>query len=313
MRGTALALNATDVFYGTWEEQRVDSTIQLFFAIRTVAKTGGPSRLVAYSPDVVVAIAANDHWVYWTTSSGGPNTGLYRAPAGGGATELVIPGFHFSQIAIDDEAAYVAHFPYVVGEGTGSGTVYAVAHTDATPVAIQTGVTMWGWQSGLAADSSHVYYVDDPPPANSDGTHDSAYVKRVAKRGGVAETVFTCVDEWPCGWFSLALDDRNLYLRDRAGELYARSKDGRTAAALTSPMLGQDLDVSGGVMCWNVPWSGPRSDPNPYPVPGIRCGNTDGTGVHEIDTGVVYGWSGPRVDDRYVYYVRGSSLVRHQR
>ena len=69
------------------------------------------------------------------------------------------------------------------------------------------------------------------------------------------------------------------------------------------------MDVNASVVWWNVDWD-PFKNPDPSPMPGILRAGADGSGVQYVDTDKLAGWTSPRVDDRFLFYVRGTAVVR---
>jgi len=277
-----------------------------------VPKDGGALRVVAESPEFVSNIRANDDYVYWTVDEGGPTDGVYRAPAAGGATELVFRGYHFSELALDDRNVYFAHFP---GNGSKAASVYAVPVSGGAPVLLQDGINIWGWQSGLAIDDTDVYFVDDAPPRKLDGTDQRMYIKRVPKTGGPATAVLTCIDETACSGFTVRVDARNFYYRDRMGAIHSHSKAGGTAVvigAVPNQMTGTDFDVSDGVVYWSNDTWNPRWNPQPSPPAGILRANGDATAAEYVDAAAT-SFGTLRADYQYLYYFRGTDLVRHRK
>jgi Divergent InlB B-repeat domain len=291
--GTTIALNSNDVFYGSQQPGSPDPT-QSYPVVRAVPKTGGTARIVAVSPAPVASIRANDSFVYWTTLAA--NAGLYRAPVAGGSTQVVFAGRHLSDLAMDDTNVYFGHFPQ---DGARDGVVYSVALAGGSPFALASGVVPW---DGIAVDATDVYFAD------VDVAHIS--LKRVAKTGGDATTVLTISSDTGYGFPSIRVDSDNIYYRTAQGGVYEfAKKSGSTLTITDSGGTGTDLDVNASVVWWNVDWD-PFKNPNPSRMPGILRAGADGSSVQYVDTEKLPGWTSPRIDDRYLFYIRSTSVVR---
>lgn len=307
--GSALALTSTEVFYATVDQPELPASTRAEYPILAVSKAGGPPRRVSVGAEYPVALAANEQFVYWATSaSSGPVAKLYRAPASGGAAEVVFSGLFLSDLAVDDRNIYFESFP---GTGAGTGAVYVLPHTSRSPLVLHDGLTMWGWRTGFAIDDEFVYFVDDPPPANLDGTGDRAFILRVPKSGGAAEVVVDCASDRACGWFAIRADRERLYFLDAASDVWAQRKTDGERTKITTLGKHTDFDVNGSSVYATIDWWNARWNPDPWPRPGLT--RADGTGEVYLDSSVMIGWTSPRVDDRYVYYVRSDQLVRHVR
>jgi hypothetical protein len=290
--GTTLALDSTEVFYGSPEHG--SDPAQSFTVIRAVPKTGGATRIVAVSPAPVASIRANDSFVYWTTFAS--NAGVYRAPVGGGATQVVFSGGHVSDLAMDDANVYFGHFPQ---DGARDGVVYSVPIAGGSPFALTNGVVPW---DGIAVDATDVYFADVDVGEVS--------MKRVAKTGGDAAAVFSVASDTGYGFPSIRVDGSNIYYRTAQGGVYAYGKkSGSTVTIADAGGTGADLDVNASIVWWTVDWD-PFKNPDPSPMPGLMRAAADGSGAQSVDSDKLAGWSSPRVDDRYVFYLRGGAVVR---
>jgi len=298
--GGSIALNSTNVFYSSGVQIIQPQVTIDEYVIRAVPKSGGAARDVAVSHDYVIAMRANDAYVYWAAGDT-VHGGVYRAPVQGGVTETLFVGQRLSDIALDDSNVYFANFP---GLGAGSGAVYAIPIAGGPHVVLQSGVTPWG---GLTADSTDVYFADNPPQ--------SAYIKRVPKTGGTATTVVSCADSSYCGFPVLRADSQSIYYLDgEGGGVFAWHKSDASTVTVAPPADGaRDLDVNASIVFWTIDWNSPQYNPNPSPAPGLKRTIADGSVSRYLDSASppILGWASPRADDSYVFYLRSGALVRH--
>jgi hypothetical protein len=288
--GSVIALNSHDVFYSSTVQPYLPQSTEIVYVVRAISKNGGAARDVAVSPNYVIAMRANDDWVYWTAGDSVQGR-IYRAPAQGGAAETLFIGQRLSDIALDEVNAYFANFS---GQGAGSGAVYAVPIAGGPPSVLANNVTPFG---GLTADATDVYFSDDPPYSTS--------LKRVSKSGGAPITVMTSPVE--DDFRILRADSQSVYYLDAAGGINAWHKSDGTITTIVPAATGtNDFAVSGSTIFWTIDYFNPRYDPNPDPEPGLKRANSDGSAAQYLDDTPrpESGWESPRADDNYVFYLR---------
>jgi len=277
---TAFTLNSTHVFFG-----RV--TLREGNGIWSVPKTGGTPMFVTGA--IAAGLVADDSYVYWTDG-----LGVYSAPVQGGQASLLATGS--GDLALDDEGALY----WIETRGYSSSTPGAVHRTqNRVDQVLARGHNESG---GIAVDATHVYFT-----CASIDQSDLA-IRRVPKKGGVVETVLTTISMVPF----VRVDSQNIYYRDNpTTAVWTVSKAGGTPRRLSSStqQLGWgivDLDVNGSAVWWV--WM----DVYRTGESGLFRVTTDGSQVSPVDVwwDAGYGWSGPRVDDKAVYYFHNGALLR---
>jgi len=136
-------------------------------------------------------------------------------------------------------------------------------------------------------------------------------VRRVPRKGGSVETVFSCGSN--CYPVAIRLDPANVYFRatyygsnDAAGQVQVVSKSDFKAHTISGNgssnyQYSMDVEVNAGVVYWN--WTGS----SPY---GIFSAKADGSGFRAVDTSSDSSWYTLRVDDTAVYYWHSGAIIR---
>jgi hypothetical protein len=137
-------------------------------------------------------------------------------------------------------------------------------------------------------------------------------LKRVPKTGGDTTVVLSVPSETGYGFPAIRTDSQNVYYRTHEGGVYAIDKKAGSVVTIADSGTGADLDVNASVVWWNDDWD-PFKNPDPAVMPGILRANADGTDVRYVDSEKLAGWTSPRVDDRFLFYVRGATVVRRSK
>ena len=159
----------------------------------------------------------------------------------------------------------------------------------------------------VAVDATHVYFTDR---GSSQGS-----IRRVPRKGGSVETVFTCPVN--CLPQALRVDPRLVYIRvgtgqpDTSGHVQAWSKADGTIRVLSRPN-GEggysplpDVEANASVVYWN--WTAGKGPS------GIFRANADGTGFAAVDSSNDMNWYAVKVDDVAVYYYHSGAIIRRLR
>ncbi|MCA1825426.1 MAG: hypothetical protein LC689_00620 [Myxococcales bacterium] len=270
-----LAINSTQVFY--W---RYGNGI---WGIWSVPKSGGTASLVSSACCANKMFVADDSYVYWSDWSG-----IYRAPASGGASQRLFTRSSVNAIAVDGDRLFWTEMPYYAG---GVGAVYS-GSTSGGAVMQLTSANPTG---GLAVDSQNVYWTDQ---------HE---IGRVSRAGGASQFPIQCGG---CVPWVVRLDFDTIYYRNLDGDTWARGKAGgdfhqlNTGNPRSNNLTHVDLDVNAKVGYW--PWN----DFTGNSRNGLFKANADGSGWTAIQTSSDALWYSVRVDDNYIFYIHTGGLYR---
>ncbi len=275
--GSVIALNSTQLFWQRYSDGN---------GIWAISKKGGTASRVAGA--YANSIVADDSYLYWTDSSS-----IYSTPVGGGQVALLATGNSIGRLALDDTGA-------LYWTVSSTGTVHRMMNRSDTVLA--SGQNPLGV---VAVDANHLYFAS----YGSDG----GAIRRVSRKGGAVESVFSCGTY--CYPQALRLDPDNLYFRlyyattaSTNGHVQAMSKSDFTVRVLSDGngsgayQYSMDLDVNASVVYWN--WVGGNG---PY---GIFRANADGSGFKAVDSSNDWSWYGVRVDDSAVYYWHAGAIIR---
>jgi len=283
-----IALNSTRVF---WLRSTGGTS-----GIWSVGKNGGDAVKVA--DGFATAIVSDDLFLYWSDG-----WTLYSTPVGGGERTVLSTSGPIGKLALDELGALY----WSVGASRGvfgptPGSVHRMENRADTVLA--TGPSPNG---EVAVDATHVYFTDRGSPQGS--------IRRVPRKGGSVETVFTCPVN--CLPQALRVDPRFVYFRvgtgqpDTSGHVQAWSKADGTIRVLSRPN-GEggysplpDVEANASVVYWN--WTAGKG---PF---GIFRANADGTGFAAVDSSNDMNWYAVKVDDVAVYYHHSGAIIRRLR
>jgi hypothetical protein len=270
------AINSTQVFY--W---RYGNGI---FGIWSVPKSGGTASFVVSNCCANRMFIADDSFVYWSDWSS-----IYRAPVSGGAPQRLYTVSYVNGIAVAGDRLFwtqlVSYYP------APQGGVYTGSSSGGAATQLAAGSP----SGGLAVDTDNVYWTDQHQ------------IGRVARSGGPADFPIQCGG---CVPETIRLDFDTIYYRNVDGDIWAHPKAGgaftqlNTGNPRNTSQLGYDLDVNAKVAYWT--WR----DGTGSNMQGLFSANADGTGWKAIETSSDFNWSGPRVDDNYIFYFHAGALYR---
>ena len=274
---TVMALNSTNLFWPRYSTPT---------AIWSVPKKGGTALRV--TGGYAYAMVADDSYLYWTDTNN-----LYSTPVGGGGeVALLATSTSMGRMALDESGALY----WIVNNGNnGAGTVHRMQ--DRADSVIASGQS----PTSIAVDATHAYF--------GDFTSNTGTIKRVPRKGGAVQSVFSCGTG--CFVASIRVDADNVYFRlgssdpSLSGEVGVVSKSDSRARIVSSGPSGSyflDFDVNASVLYWNR-----TGGSGPY---GIFRANADGSGYQAIDSSSETDWFGVRVDDTAVYYWHGGAIIR---
>jgi len=274
----ALAINSTSVFYARYGNN--------VYGLWSVPKAGGTPMLVNSDSCCFNTIVADDNYVYWTNWDA-----IYRAPAAGGSSKQLFRAGGVREIAVDGDRVFWAQqagwYGFTAGIYVGSvsaATVTALVTTSALP------------SGGIAIDAQNVWWTDQHG------------IGRVPRSGGPSDMPIQC---GTCIPLTVKVDFDNVYVRNFDGETWSRAKAGGDFHQLDAGnprgnfiFQPVELDVNAKVAYWT--WRDAGGGGNQ----GLFRANADGSGWTALEKSADTYWSGPRVDDKYIFYFHAGALYR---
>jgi len=273
------AINSKDVFWQTWTGNSHE--------IRAVPKAGGLLRSVVTLPAGIGSfLAADEDWVFYMAYDSTQRPKLFRAPAAGGVAVALADAYSVSSgVVTDDTNVY-----WLGGVCCSAATLMTMPKAGGAATSLVSTVSPSNY---IAVDASDVYFA----------SYNNGYgIYRVSKKGGGSEQVINCGSN-SCGWYGIKLDETFMYYRDISGVLYAKVKGSNAFFNVShgnGEVQGADFEVGGSTVYW-------------LSYNTLYSARFDGTGVKRLDSGPYQSVRNLRVDDKYIYYMADSRLVRRLR